>query len=177
MIEHDKLPIQPILGITGHRPKKLYGYDDACPGNLFIINAMGEFFKEHWPNKVITGMALGADQWAAQWCIKLEIPFIAAVPTEGQENMWPEESKKKYQWLLERASTIVIVTPTNPGTKLDLTLSAKMQKRNEWIVDHSDSMLSVFGGYAGGTRNCLEYAKEKEKHIDIINPGDYYKTV
>ena len=121
-------------------------------------------------------MALGTDQWAAQWCIKLEIPFIAAVPTEGQENIWPEESQKKYQWLLERAAEIVIVTPKDSSNQLAPSLSLIMQKRNEWMVDHSDSMLGVFGGYVGGTRNCLEYAKEKGKKIAIINPGDYYKT-
>ncbi len=164
------------LGITGHRPKKLYGYDEESPGNVFVIHAMGDFFKKHKPEKVITGMALGTDQWAAQWCIKLEIPFVAAIPTEGQDNMWPEASKKKYRWILECAAETVIVTPKDSNSQLAPSLSLVMQKRNEWIVDHSDSMLAVFGGYAGGTRNCLEYAMEKAKKIAIINPGDYYKN-
>lgn len=158
-----------ILGITGHRPKKLYGYNDAHPGNMFIINAIGDFFKEHKPEKVITGMALGVDQWAAQWCIKLEIPFMAAIPMKGQEKMWPADSQKKYHWMISKAVAI-------SESKENESIFTAMDDRNKYIVDNSDQMLGVFGGQPGGTRNCLEYAKKKEKHIDIINPGDYYKT-
>jgi uncharacterized phage-like protein YoqJ len=161
-----------VLGITGHRPKTLYGYNDEAPGNIFVIHAMGDFFKQYKPSKVITGMALGTDQWAAQWCIKLGIPFIAAIPFENQDNMWPEESKKKYQRILAKATEKIVVVPNCSPENI----KQAMQTRNMWMVDHSDSMLGVFGGSAGGTRNCLEYAKEKEKEIAIINPGDYYKT-
>jgi uncharacterized phage-like protein YoqJ len=124
-----------ILGITGHRPKKLYGYDDSHPGNLFVINAMGDFFKKHEPNKVVTGMALGADQWAAQWCINLDIPFIAAVPTENQDKMWPEESQKKYQWLLTKASQVEVVTPEQGS----FNIVWLMDRRNRWIVNNSET--------------------------------------
>ncbi len=162
-----------VLGITGHRPKKLYGYDDSHPGNLFIINAMGKFFEEYRPDKVITGMALGTDTWAAQWCIKMGIPFLAAIPTENQDIMWPLASQEKYKFLLTKAAETVLITPEIQG--ISISLPEAMQKRNEYMVDNSDSMLAIFGGSPSGTKNCLKYAKEKGKRIDIINPGDYYK--
>lgn len=158
------------LGITGHRPQKLYGFEESHPGNLFIIYAIGNYLKEFKPTKVITGMALGADQWAAQWCIQLSIPFVAATPFKGQDRIWPEPSKKKYKYLLNRAEEIEIVSKTYDN------IGEALNSRNKWIVDNSDTMLGVFGGYAGGTKNCLEYAKSKNKKIDIINPGDYYKA-
>jgi uncharacterized phage-like protein YoqJ len=159
-----------ILGVTGHRPQKLYGYDINAPGNVFVIYAIGDFLKAYKPDKVITGMAIGVDQFAAQWCVKLNIPFIAAVSFAGQESAWLEEARKKYKWLLTKAEEVVIVS--NGQVKIN----DAMNRRNEYIVDHCDTMLGVFGGYAGGTRNCLEYAQKKNKEISIINPGDYYKT-
>jgi uncharacterized phage-like protein YoqJ len=37
-----------------------------------------------------------------------------------------------------------------------------MQKRNEYIVDNSSLLLSLWDGTSGGTKNCLDYAKKKE---------------
>lgn len=160
-----------ILGITGHRPKKLYGYDNNHPGNLFVIHAIGDFLKENKPDKVISGMALGVDQWSAQWCIKLNIPFIAALPVKEQERLWSPNTQKLHKWLLNKASECVVVTNENELTDINTA----MEKRNHYIVDNCNLILAVFGGYAGGTRNCLKYAKSKGKYISIINPGDYFK--
>ena len=159
-----------ILGITGHRPQKLYGYDDRHPGNIFVIYAIEDFLKTYQPHKVITGMAQGVDTYAAQWCIKLNIPFIAAIPNSYQDKVWPTEIKKKYHFLLSKAAEIITVSND------DIDMIEALNNRNKWIVDHSDHILGVFGGYTGGTKNCLEYAKEKKKTISIINPGDYYQT-
>lgn len=55
-------------------------------------------------------MAQGVDQWSAKICLKLGIPFIAAVPFIGQEKHWAQEGIKEYKKLLKRASDIEIVS-------------------------------------------------------------------
>lgn len=159
-----------ILGTTGHRLQKLYGFKENDPGNIFVIKSMGRFFKEKSPKKVLTGMAIGVDQWAAQWCLSLDIPFVAVVPAPGQEKRWPQAAQEKYHKILAKASDIWVAEPNPEGKSYNKIL----QKRNQMIVDNADQMLAVYGGGLGGTRNCLEYARQQKVPIQIINPGDYY---
>jgi uncharacterized phage-like protein YoqJ len=94
-----------ILGITGHRPPGLgCGYDIPNPVYDKIYKALKDKFNELSPEKIISGMALGTDQWAACAAIELGIPFIAAVPFDGQDSKWPNESRKKFKFLLDSAA-------------------------------------------------------------------------
>lgn len=162
------------LGITGHRPQKLYGFNENHPGNLYVIHAIKDSFEKLKPVQVITGMALGADQWAAQWCIAMGIPFVAVIPNKEQYKVWPEKAQQKYLKIMEKAQSVVITAQTEEELKQDY--SSILQKRNEMIVDMADHMLGIYGGGMGGTRNCLEYAKEQNKSISLINPGGLYST-
>ena len=45
-----------------------------------------------------------------------------------------------------------------------------MQKRNEYMVDKCDILLAVWDGSAGGTNNCVKYARKLDKEIIIIDP-------
>ena len=79
--------------ITGHRPSKLGGYG-TNPIRTKINNWMHTTLtecKKKWPNiEVISGMALGVDQWWAHQARLLQIPFHAYVPFKGQEGRWPQ---------------------------------------------------------------------------------------
>ena len=90
-----------IAAFTGHRPNKLGGFKIPNPIYNFINDEITRTLTDLKPKKVITGMALGVDQWAAEVCIKLGVPFVAAVPFRGQELYWPEESRKRYfeRWI------------------------------------------------------------------------------
>lgn len=123
------------------------------------------------PDFVITGMALGVDQWMAELCILNEIPFVAAVPFEGQESVWPPHSKGKYHQLLAKAHEVVFTS--EPGYA-----SWKLQFRNEWMVNKCDLLLAVFNGTSGGTANCVSYAiKQKVKIRYITPPSDLGKLI
>lgn len=150
------------LFVTGHRPDKLGGYGSS---NLMLAvrAAMRDKLIELKPEVVITGMALGVDQLAAQLCVDLRIPFWAYLPCEGQDRLWLPESRTQYQYLLGLASRIVLVTP-GPYEPW------KMQARNMRMVDDGDEGLGVFDGSKGGTYNCITYAKSRAKPLHIINP-------
>jgi len=47
-----------------------------------------------------------------------------------------------------------------------------MQRRNEWMVDHSDKVLAVWDGSNGGTGNCVAYARSIGREIIRIDPAD-----
>jgi len=154
-----------ILGFTGHRPNKLGGYG-ASAIQEHVRGAVRQHILGIRPECTISGMALGFDQWAAEECIALKVPFVAAVPCEQQDSPWPNESQQQYRTLLFRAHKVLVL---NSGRYAPW----KMQKRNEWIVDNSDGLLACWDGSNGGTANCVQYAQRFNKPIWRINPQEF----
>jgi len=161
-------PFTRIIAGTGHRPKVLggYGNDTLLP----IIELLCETLTKLRPDKVISGMALGFDQALALAAIKLHIPFIAAVPHDGQESIWPESAQRKYKFILDRAETVAVICPGEYARE-------KMQKRNEWMVDNADLVLALWNGQPGGTANCINYARKTGKKIMNLYDDWVIKTV
>ncbi len=153
-----------IAAFTGHRPDKLGGYNVPNPIYIHVCQQIEKALKELKPDKIISGMALGVDQWAAYIAHKLEIPFIAAIPFAGQESAWPQRSQTTYRHLLKLASEQVIVSPGKYNRQ-------KMQIRNEWMCDRCDKLIAVYNGdTSGGTFNCVQYAIGAGKDIYYIDP-------
>jgi uncharacterized phage-like protein YoqJ len=152
-----------IVAFTGHRPEKLGGYKLPNPIYIKVCQQIESTLKELNPEKVISGMALGVDQWAAFISYKLKIPFIAAIPFINQESKWPTFSQETYNKLIKLASEKVIVSDGEYSAN-------KMQIRNEWMVDRCDQLIAIWDGSSGGTGNCVNYAKSKNKSIIYIDP-------
>ena len=166
------------IGITGHRPNKLWGYDyrETHYRNLketfksIIINIIQEDIKSGGDGilELISGMAIGTDTIYAVAAIELrmegyKIKFVAVIPFKGQESRWPKESQRIYQLLLSMADEVVCVCDGGYAPW-------KMQTRNKYIVDRCDRMLSVWDGSPGGTKNCIDYAIKQNKPITNIKP-------
>ncbi len=145
-----------IIAGTGHRPGKLYGYDQNTFNKLIdLAEAVIEHFN---PNKIISGMALGWDLALAKASLNLKIPLIAAIPYPNQPDQWNKKDKDFYNSILKQADHIEIIS-SYFGYKF-------LQQRNEWMVDHSDQLIALYkNGEIGGTFNCIEYAKWKNKPI------------
>jgi uncharacterized phage-like protein YoqJ len=158
-----------IISFTGHRPNKLGGYNTPNPTSVWIKQKIKEELLDLNPDTVITGMALGVDQWAAEVCLELDIPFIAAVPFKGQENVWPDKSKQYYYYLLSKAQMIEVVCE-------GIYDPQKLQIRNEWLVNNSDIIIAIWDKSKGGTGNCVNYAMLRAKPIIFINPKDMEKN-
>lgn len=145
-----------IICGTGHRPPKLGGYGEDVFDRL--VRLCGEALDEYHPRIVISGMALGFDQALATAALSRKITLVAAVPFEGQERVWPQESQARYNALMADLSLVMIVS-TGGYTP------AKMQVRNEWMVAQSDLVLALWNGTPGGTANCIQYATSRGKRI------------
>jgi uncharacterized phage-like protein YoqJ len=160
-----------IVTVTGHRPPRIGGYDNLV-ASAKLAAEVTKYFERIKPDKVITGMALGFDQIVASVCVRMGIPFLAAIPFKGQESRWPKKSQEAYRTLLELASEIEVVAPGFSR--------GAMQVRNVWMVDHGTHCLGCWDGTEkGGTYNCLVYARKcledpnhQMRQIDTLNPSE-----
>jgi uncharacterized phage-like protein YoqJ len=153
-----------ILSVTGHRPDKLGGYSEEARFTLDSFAA--EMLRKLSPDKAVTGMALGWDTAIATSCLNLGIPYIAAIPFEGQECRWKIEDKEVYHHLLDYADKVVNVSQMSGDKMSPLELKKCYQPRNVWMVNHSDVLLALWNGGSGGTANCVRYAKGKRLTIN-----------
>lgn len=145
-----------ILAITGHRPHKLGGYYLPNPVASEVQIKLAESLDIMKPEKVLTGMALGVDQWMALICIEKRIPFEAVIPFFGFDSKWPPQSQESYRWLLSKAAWTRTLSdgPYDP---------ALLHQRNEYLVDHCDTLLAVWDGQPrGGTASTVNYAKRAQ---------------
>lgn len=152
-----------IIAGTGHR--KIGGYQLPNPIYNKVCQETEKILLELKPDKVISGMAIGYDQWLANIAIKLNIPLTCALPHINQEKIWPEKSQKIYHNILAKASEKIIISDGEYA-------AWKMQKRNEYLCDNCDILIAVFDQNTqnGGTYNCLQYAKKINKEIIYIDP-------
>lgn len=155
------------VAFTGHRPQKLGGFDVETNQFSYIIGRIHQevqkLEKEDSNIVIISGMALGIDQWAARYAAVRGIPFLAYVPFNGQEGRWPSDSRKEYFELLRNAKEVKIITQ-------GAYAAWKMQRRNEAMVNDCDVLIAVWDGSTGGTGNCVDYAKSVGKRIVYIHP-------
>ena len=79
------------------------------------------------------------------------------IPYEGFERRWSMNWQSLYNLVLNRADCVRFV-----GKRYSPDI---LQRRNEWMVAHSARLIAVYNGAPGGTRNTIEYAKEKNVSI------------
>ena len=147
---------------TGHRPEKLFLVDRE------IIKELEREIKaaiERGYTTFISGMARGVDIWAAEIVLKLrkqnkDLHLICASPYEGFEARWSQDWQKRYKKIIKKSDYVKYVSPEYSP--------ACFQIRNEYMVDHSNLLIAVYNGEAGGTRNTINYAKKKDIEIIVV---------
>lgn len=178
------------ISFTGHRPNKLGGYQW---GNKMQKEVSKEIEKnildiiEKTKEKEIvfySGGAIGVDQIAFEVVDKLKeviwfmdknvtIKNNMAIPFNDQDRLWRINDKERYRSQKKRADSVIYVDIEERykvyGTKEGKYDVRKMQKRNEYMIDNSDILIAVFDGSKSGTKNCIDYAKRKNKEIILID--------
>lgn len=147
-----------IIGVSGHRklPQDHYNH---------IYIETEKALRQLKPDKLISGLAIGYDQLAAVIAFRNNIPVIGAIPFIGQENVWPDKAKETYNKIVNKCNNTVIVCNGDYAVW-------KFMERNKYIVDNSDIILCYFNGSNSGTKNCIDYAKTKNKKIINIYHND-----
>lgn len=160
----------PKVMLTGHRPKKLGGYEPESPLNRAIQGKIQELLirAKNYPYPddlvIISGMAIGCDQWWAEIALDLGLEVHAYIPFIGQESRWPPEAQAKYQELLKRCKEVICVS-SGPY------FSWKLQKRNRAMVDASDLAVAIWDGSISGTGNCISYLQKKKVPYLHVHPA------
>ena len=163
---------------TGHRPQKLGGYEPN-PTSDFVKRSLRDAIKRAVKRRVetfISGGALGVDQWAAEIVLDIRareiktsyhkesnIKLIIAQPFPSQSIKWPQDARRRYDKILQKADRIVAVND-------DPFAAWKMQKRNEWMVVNSDAVIAVWDGAPGGAANTVDYARKLGRSVLVIDP-------
>lgn len=149
-----------VLAGTGHRPADLLTVgkgiyrDPALLARLDerLIDLCMAALRRYTPERVVSGMALGWDMALAETAVREGIPLVAAIPFEGQECRWSADQQARFWRLREAAAEVVVVCEGGFSP-------AKMQRRNEYMVDSADLVLALWSGKPGGTGNCVRYAE------------------
>jgi uncharacterized phage-like protein YoqJ len=188
-----------IFCFTGHRPNKLGGYNWNTLINKKIMVALKKEIinnmKYQYDNfneyefTFICGGALGIDQMAFEIIyeikqnllksnkLNLKIHLILAMPFEKQSDNWYDlKDKERLQSQMERADQVILVDTLEKYRFQKVAIGeyhpVKMQLRNQYMVDNSDTIIGVWDGTQGGTGNCINYARKSKKQIIIINPSN-----
>lgn len=168
-----------VACFTGHRPDKLGGYNYNSPKNLQIKEALRKacisLIVNEGVDTFVVGGALGIDQMAFDVVYELKkeysLKIIVAIPFEKQYSNWFQSSITYYKRQLSLADKLVFVDTLDEykikGYEEGKYYPAKMQKRNEYMVDISDYIITYFDGTKGGTKNCLDYWNKKKSNKPI----------
>lgn len=168
------------LAFTGHRPESLpYGENE--------LSAMGIAVKAMLLTEIMDSAAKGCDTYYAGCArggdllfaeqvllVKAteypDIRLISVVPHEGQANSWSEAWRDRYFRVLELSSDVVTLSPRYTRDCYHV--------RNRYMVDHADTLLALYNGSpTGGTAYTVNYARQKNKEIIVIDPNTLERTV
>ena len=144
-----------MLAFTGHRHWK---YSE-------VKTSLDEIVKKYGGDAIwICGGAVGLDSHAAQYAMEnkirlwLVLPFSPAVMSKR----WNSAQKELLHNTIKYAEKLSVLSPI-----YDVKF---YQDRNERMVDMSHALCAFFNGSAGGTANCVRYARHIRHPVDIYNP-------
>lgn len=147
-----------IVAGTGHRPEA------SEPESWVRTKARVKLQYTEGIKTFICGMAAGFDLWAADEARKLDIEVWAAKPWALHKPRKGDE--ELYKTIEEYASRVVVVSETLGGKYPGAWV---YPKRNHWMVDNADVVMAYWSGTeSGGTHECVEYARSKNKKIANI---------
>lgn len=159
------------IAATGHRPPRLgltYRPDHNRILTMFAKMALEESVQGYGELTVISGMAQGWDQAVAHAAVLLGLPFIAALPFEGQDGPWPEQGRARYRALLRKAQEVAVVSPGGYA-------KSKYIERDRWMVNHADGVLALWDGAKnGGTFETIRYAEDND--VEVINVWEQWES-
>ena len=111
-----------------------------------------------------SGGALGFDTLAALAVLELrrrhpDVSLVMVLPCQSQSSRWGAGAQQEYRRILKASDRVLYVSEEYfPGC---------MQKRNRFMVDHSDTCCCYLTSCRGGTWNTVSYAYDQ--HLSIHN--------
>ncbi|MDQ3353559.1 MAG: hypothetical protein M3507_03570 [Actinomycetota bacterium] len=91
---------------------------------------------------VLTGLGLGAEQLGAEAAAEAGVPYVAVLAFPGQDERWPQASRRRYRELLAGAAGQVVVAAKVPATKGQAGVA--LARRDAWLARHADEAVVVW---------------------------------
>ena len=155
---------------TGYRPSKFpFGLNKYDKDYInFENNLYREIFSSYscGVRTFISGMAMGFDIIAAETVLSLKkakknVRLVCAIPFRNQAKDFPSDWQQRYTDILNVADEVIYICEEyNRGCYF---------KRNKYMVDNSDVVITWFDGRTGGTANTIEYALRLGRRVININ--------
>jgi uncharacterized phage-like protein YoqJ len=150
---------------SGHRPEKLpWGTDETdlrCKALKLQMEQRLRALCEDGVDHFICGMARGTDQYFIEVLVRLQeeypLTIEAALPCPGQQRRWPPQERRSYLAALGKCDRVTVVEPQYS--------QGCMLRRNRYMVDHAEILMTVFDGSPGGTAATVRYAQAKGRKI------------
>lgn len=164
------------IALTGHRPERLGLPENvAAPEWEDIRNWIRSQLIELKADQVYVGMAAGSDMALGYVAAQLKqegfpIKITCVLPCTGYGSTTPN-----YEFVYFRANEVV-------------TMEKKWMpdcdnKRDQYMADHCDVMLSIFDGHKkGGVWSTIKKTRRQEKRIyfcpaELLNPDVYKEDI
>ncbi len=112
-----------------------------------------------------SGMAMGFDLIAAELVLECkkkhpDVKLVACVPCLEQEKYYSEKDKVRYAKCLKKADEVVVVS--------EQYFRGCMQKRDRYMADRADILITYCHKSKGGTAYTVAYFKKKHSDERII---------
>ena len=155
---------------SGHRPEKLLvPWDESHPSILTLIDQLEESILRaacRQYTNFITGMARGVDILAGEAVLRLkeqypQLQLTAAIPYKAQSFSWPDGWKQRYNSLLLRCDSSVVLS--------EYYYNGCLPARNSYMLSQSSLLICVSSGERGGTKQTLEQARRMGIGVDLID--------
>lgn len=175
------------IGFTGHRPTKLGGYNINTQEYKNLQTDLEIYIQRNLDvfDTIVchSGLALGGDTiWSkAALSMKEKYPgrvlFHAEIPMLEQPNKWFKQSDIDF-WheQVKRADEQSIYGSLDGYSDAERKrLSGKfLNVRNEGMLGHSDVLLALHDGTAGGTGNAVKHAQKTNLVTHTVHPNIYF---
>lgn len=115
-----------------------------------------------------TGMAMGADIWAAEIVLKLKKEFpdvrlVCCLPCETQADTWPNSLRETYFDTLAAADEVIC-------QQENYTIGC-IQRRNRRMIDVSSRLIAIHDEKpSGGAARTIGYARKRGLDVVTISP-------
>ena len=144
-----------VCAFTGHRVLANTDFDEL------LLERVIENLIKTGTKRFLCGMAIGFDLKCAQTVAilkkKYDIELVACLPCANQAERFSEKNKQLYNEMLSACDEVITLdTEYRRGC---------MHRRDRYLVDNCDVLVSFLRRSSGGTYYTVNYAKKTEKKI------------
>lgn len=152
------------ISFTGHRPQSLGGFGPKAKHRLYKF-AHRKMLTIDCDAIIYVGCALGFDMAIATAAIEQGHKVVSCIPYPGFNSRWPVSSVFELDGLLNKSHEVRIVTSKEDWLHMDGQAGFALNKRNHYMVDETDRLISLCCGAPSGTQNCIDYAQRQSKPV------------